>query len=715
MTTTARRVPPVVKPAEPGPSHRGAPPAWLGLAGPGVAALAGLTLFLVPLRGVRLGHLTGLGLISVLPVASLAGLALLVASFVALLTRRRAAPLLFSVLLVALIFCLDGVTGLIEPLPRFATAYQVSGYVDFISQHGHVVPALAAYFSWPGFFAMISFITGAAGAGSLLPLMTWWPVVIDLLLLVPFILLTRALRLSWRARWFAALLFCLGNWVGQDYFSPQSLNFLLYLVFLAILLTWFSGQRRAASDRPGRVAGELRGLQVATPLRAFFLLLLIFIFTVSTLSHQLTPFLMLAACAGLVLVGRCTPRALPVLLAVIVIGWVSYGTVAYWSGHINTIFGEVGNLGGTFSSSVSGRVIGTSVHEYADKSRIGLTALMIVLAVAGLVRRWFGGVNDRVLLVLLVAPVTLAGLQNYGGEISLRIYMFALPSAAVLGACLFFPGTARSKAAPAPVLVPVGAHGATAEEITGTVDRTGGRRPSVLAIVAAGLVAIGLAELFLLARYGNEAFEETPRGEYAAMNYIYAHDGGGTAVLWISRPSGVNATPQMPWQYRDIAKVSFIAHDAPRDPARVTAVVNRLRGLGQGAYLITTTTESTFISQTVGFPIGWEQKFRVALSADPRLRQVFADKDAAVYQARLPASAPKVQPPNLTTTPTKSTIWSPIGIGALIAALLLLSAREFIRECLPSRRWMLGPLAIAALPVLALFLYAVAERFVTMS
>ncbi len=114
-------------------------------------------------------------------------------------------------LLVALIFCLDGVTGLIEPLPRFATAYQVSGYVDYISSTGHVVPALAAYFSWPGFFAMISFITGAAGVHSLLPLMTWWPVLIDLLLLIAVHAATRALRMSWRARWFAALLFCAGQ------------------------------------------------------------------------------------------------------------------------------------------------------------------------------------------------------------------------------------------------------------------------------------------------------------------------------------------------------------------------------------------------------------------------------------------------------------------------------------------------------------------------
>ena len=88
MTATTKRVPPVARPAEPGPGRPGDRPARLGLAVPGVAALAGLTLFLVPLHEVRLGRLTGLGLISVLPVASLAGLALLVASFVALLARR---------------------------------------------------------------------------------------------------------------------------------------------------------------------------------------------------------------------------------------------------------------------------------------------------------------------------------------------------------------------------------------------------------------------------------------------------------------------------------------------------------------------------------------------------------------------------------------------------------------------------------------------------
>ena len=159
------------------------------------------------------------------------------------------------------------------------------------------------------------------------------------------------------------------------------------------------------------------------------------------ISHQLTPFLMIIGCAGLVVVGRCTPRGLPILLAVIAIGWVSFATAGYWSGHMSTIFGQIGRLGGTISASVGSHLIGTPMHQFPVYGRIVLAGIIIALAVLGLLRRWHRRVTDRALVVLLIAPVSIAALQNYGGEISLRIFLFALPAAAILAACLFFPET----------------------------------------------------------------------------------------------------------------------------------------------------------------------------------------------------------------------------------------------------------------------------------
>ena len=125
----------------------------------------------------------------------------------------------------------------------------------------------------------------------------------------------RNLRISWRAQWLAGFLFVVGNWVGQDYFSPQSFNYLLYLVFVAILVNWFidPGRSDAAPDLRSRrelarlhrrVFGTAAARRAAAPARQHrpdepsCSALLIAIFTVSTISHQLTPFFMIGACAG---------------------------------------------------------------------------------------------------------------------------------------------------------------------------------------------------------------------------------------------------------------------------------------------------------------------------------------------------------------------------------------------------------------------------------
>ena len=60
-----------------------------------------------------------------------------------------------------------------------------------------------------------------------------------------------------RAVWAGVWIFFATNWVGQDYFSPQGLVYALYLVVLAILLTWFAGPpggRRRVFRLPARFA-----------------------------------------------------------------------------------------------------------------------------------------------------------------------------------------------------------------------------------------------------------------------------------------------------------------------------------------------------------------------------------------------------------------------------------------------------------------------------
>ncbi len=105
---------------------------WLPTAVLAAGTVAGIVLFFAPLGHVTaaLGRMNGLGLISIMPAAALAGIALLALTFVAGLGLSRAKPLLLGATLVAIVVCLDGVTSVAEPQPRFPTAYWIAGFVD---------------------------------------------------------------------------------------------------------------------------------------------------------------------------------------------------------------------------------------------------------------------------------------------------------------------------------------------------------------------------------------------------------------------------------------------------------------------------------------------------------------------------------------------------------------------------------------------------------
>ncbi|MGH4025400.1 MAG: lipopolysaccharide biosynthesis protein [Pseudonocardiaceae bacterium] len=326
-----------------GSAGRRVPAGWFSLAGVGVLTVAAALLYLVPLRGIDLDAMTGYGLISVLPAASLAGLALLTLAFMATLALRRAYRLMLGAQLTILVGCLHGVTALIEPLPRFAISWVHLGFVEYIGRTGTTAPALDGRFSWPGFFALVAFVTDSTRWQDLLPVLKLTPLLSNLLYLLAFALLLRNLRASWRATWFAAWLFCVLNWVGQDYFSPQGFGYGLYLIFIAILVTWFRPaeiRTTAGAPGPGRSGsfawwrpaggfspGELPVRPAEHALRVTLLLLLLGVFVVASASHQLTPFLMVGACAGLVLARRCVVTGLPVLLIVILAGCIIYLSV----------------------------------------------------------------------------------------------------------------------------------------------------------------------------------------------------------------------------------------------------------------------------------------------------------------------------------------------------------------------------------------------------
>jgi hypothetical protein len=674
-----------------------------------VAALALLTadavgLYLLSLQEVELDGMNGFGLISVLPWPTMLALGLLTVAFIGALSLQRPVTWLLVVQLIVLVGCLHGITALLESQPRFPITWLHAGFVEYIDRTGTTATNLDARFSWPGFFALVAFWAGSGDRSALHWVLTLAPVVSNLLYLAALGLLMSRLRVSWQARWLAAWLFCSLNWVGQDYFSPQGWTFLLYLLVMAILITWFRptadamlagpprrrltllAQRWRQRLWPGAVPGELEPSPAGAAEKVVLLAVVIGLFTVAVVSHQLTPFLMLTSCAGLVLARRCTLSGLPVILGVIMLGALSYLTRAYWSGHLADLLSSIGDLDGTVSSSVAQRAAGGDRnHQLVVYTRMGAAVVLFLLAGWGLLRRRVRGIEDRTLLVLLVMPFSVVLLQSYGGEIALRVYLFSLAPAAVLAALAFFPESAA--------------------------------RPSLLRGIAAGTCALLLPGVFLVTRYGNEQYEQIRDGAVAAVEAVYDRTEGRGLLVFVSGTVDASATPFMPLGYREIERVGWLSTQAPRDPTDVTDVVGVVRDRGPGTYLITTDSQEAHLVLGDGYPPGWGDRFRRALAETPGVRVVVENPDAAVYTVSEPAGGTAAPPASRAIgVRVGSTPWTPLGVAFMPALLVLYGWREVRRLRLPPQdRERLRPLTLAALPLLVGFVLVVLERFVLLS
>ncbi|MEE1929249.1 lipopolysaccharide biosynthesis protein [Streptomyces sp. TRM 70351] len=649
---------------------------WLGLA-------AATALFWVPLRGfgeAELDAMGGLGLVSVLPGPTLLGAAGLAVCFGLALARRVPDRALLGATLVLTLLALHAVPAVVEAEPRFATAWQHLGFLDYIDRTGVTAPELDARWSWPGFFAVTAFVAQACGVEDLTGVLRWWPTAMQVLYLAPFAVLLRAFRVHWRARWTAAWFFVLCGWVGQDYFSPQGFTYLLYLAFAAVLLRWL----RPRPARPGpRTPGEAAVPEVSRSTRAVLLGVVLALFAASVTAHQLTPFVMLGLAGGLLLARRLGPRGLPLLGTVLVAAWVGFLAESYWSGHFDELFGGLGGLTGNVSSSVAGRIEGGSqTHKLVLYTRVALAGGTLALAAFGAWRRRRAGYGDRCLLLLAAVPFGAFGLQSYGGEMALRVFLFTAPGACLLAALAFFPREGDRAGAP------------------GRVRRWAAPGAALLA----GLVLLGG---FLVARWGNESFERVRPGEVAAMEYVYAHDRPSAGLLWLSSDPATNLTPALPWGARDMERVRYLPVQAPTDPTRTDDLVAGLRAAGPGGLLMVNAGQSAYLELDAGYPATWEARLREALEARPELRRVFEHRDAAVYTLRDPppgaGAAADPGPPGPRVTWTD---WSVTGALCVLLVLLLLTGRELLRVLappgprrdawLPATLWFTVPLMLVA-------------------
>jgi hypothetical protein len=337
-----------------------------------------------------------------------------------------------------------------------------------------------------------------------------------------------------RVWWLGLWVFFSANWIGQDYLSPQAVGFTLWLAILAALLTWFTprpavlahGSRLAwlaALLDPRRLRerwrreGETLDSETAPGRRAALLLTIVVIYAAIVTGHQLTPFAIVLAVGALALFAGLETKRLPVIMVVLLAAWISYQTTSYLIGHLQDVAGPVGATSRNLTKNVSGRVSGSAQHEFIVHVRIAASVAIWLLAALGSLRRFRARRVDLALILVAITPFVLPILQPYGGEMMLRVFLFALPPVAFFIACLAFP----------------------------TRQHGGGWGT----IAAVGLLCCALLTLFQFTRYGNERMDQFTSGDAAAVNALYRAAPPGTTLV------GGN----LPWRARDYADYDYRA------------------------------------------------------------------------------------------------------------------------------------------------------------
>ncbi|MFU8874024.1 hypothetical protein [Micromonospora sp. SL4-19] len=574
------------------------------------APAAALALGVWALQRGDAADIGSLGLVTALRPELYVALALLTASFLRGVFRARpATDRLLAAHVVVLVVLLFGAAPIIEPLPRVISGWLHVGFADYIARTGETLPELDARFSWPGFFALTAMATRAAGMPHALPLLAWAPVVFNLLYGAVVFRLARLWSADARAAWLALWLFFPANWVGQDYFGPQAMNYLFYLVLLMVLVRWFhpvgsSGlYRQRSPDSP--VALLLRLLRVpprplllervtdqASPASLVGLVAVILtVFAAATVSHQLTPIAIVVSIAALVLVRRCTLRTLPVLLGVVLMAYISYGAVAYWQGHLHDMFGSFGNVGSTINDGAVQRVRGDTGHQIVVLLRVVLALAVWGLAAVGAWRRVRSGQGGLALLMLAGAPFVLLAMQSYGGEIFLRVYAFALPFMAILLAALLVPAWPARRRVPAALM--------------------------------AGALSTVLIGAFFVARYGNDAFEQVRPGDHQAVDWLYAHAPAGVSL--------VSVTSNVPWRAQGVERYKYLPLGQDLGPTTAIAIEAEMRGNPKGAYLIITKGQFVFAETFLGKPRGWGEAVEREVVDSGDFKLVYSNPEARVY------------------------------------------------------------------------------------
>jgi Polysaccharide biosynthesis C-terminal domain len=308
------------------------------------------------------------------------------------------------VLLLAVVLTLT--PALVYDGPRSQAAAKHVDLVTQIRTQHALLSTFDIYNNWSGFFAFIASLCDITGIRNVMKFATFWPALIAVFRVALLRFLFGQILRSTRQAWFAVAIAVLADSVGQDYFSPQSVGFLLGLAIFGLALSNLPDARR--------------------------LLLILVGGCVLAMTHQLSPYTVGGTLVVLVALKQVRPWWTPLLVLGPAVLWAAAHYQALQGFLSINLIGRPNNFRPPATAAAAGLQRLPVVRETVWALLFAI-AFVGTLALIGLLRNR----RDRRAWALAICPgvgLALCAVNPYGQESIFRAVIFALPWLAALGA-----------------------------------------------------------------------------------------------------------------------------------------------------------------------------------------------------------------------------------------------------------------------------------------
>ena len=564
---------------------------------------------------INQADLSDFGIVSTLPYTYWISLALLTCGFgYSIQNQHIGSPVKFTYLII-LVLLLHGTPSYVYESMRYPWAWKHLGIVDYIQRHHAVdltAPFLSVYHNWPGLFIVTAVVADTLHLKSveIADWVKYTPPLLTFLYAVTLIPLYRRMTNDNRVVYAAIWFFVTGNWVGQEYFSPQGFCFLLFLIVIAICI----GPLRNVTPADPRSGSFVATIQerfaallirapefsrgIATQLQSSVYNVIVFLLVMAiTATHQLTPIALIFTLAALAAVGRISIWYC--IFAIFAeMAWLLYFAAPFveikLADQLRT-FGEGISAASQNLVTISNMNRGQQWVVIIGRS---IAFAIGLFAIIGVMRRLSLGFRDGVAIALLLSAFPLF-LTRYEGEILFRVYLFASPFLAFFVAMAFFPN------------LPKGA--------------------TWITTFTFGISAYLAATAFLFANNGKDLQYAFAKDEVETVNWLFVNAPPHSLLVDVARNYPTQFVNYENFDYVTISEESAAQQQRILDDPALVLEGWLSDTKWNASYVIITKSQKAFVDAQHVMRPGSLEKIEAALLESPKFVLIKASENAKVF------------------------------------------------------------------------------------